>query len=320
MNNKIILISGGLGYLGGRIAKHLISLGFQVRIGTSRVQPNVPDDLFPCEIFQYDLSNHVSLEKACDSVTCIIHLASLNAQECNESPDSALLINGFGTLNLLNAAIRMNVNKFVYFSTSHVYGLPLAGKIDEKYTPRPIHDYSITHRLAEDYVLKESLSGNIEGTVFRLTNAVGSPISKGVNCWTLVTNDLCKQAVLNRKIELYSDKFTQRDFVAITDVCSIVSMLLSSSVMNGEIVNISSGLSLTLEELANIIVDKSNELFGFKPSVFFTGGLNYDNSERLEISNKKLKSFGCSINVDLSNEIINLLLNCHKWFGSNDNK
>lgn len=314
MSAPIILISGGLGYLGGRIAKYLLGLGFQVRIASSRVHPNVPAELKSCEVISYDLSSISSLEIVCKNVSSIIHLASLNAQECSDNPNFALLVNGLGVLNLINAAMRMDVDKFIYFSTAHVYGAPLVGEINESFVPRPIHNYSITHRLAEDYILKECLNGNIRGTVFRLTNGIGSPINKEANCWMLVANDLCKQVVLNHKMELRSNKFIQRDFVAITDICSTVSSALTDDIMNHEIVNISSGMSLTLEELTSIISNISNEVFGFRPGVSFVESLSSENIERLEISNKKLKSFGCDINVNLSNEIGDLLLNCHKWF------
>jgi len=163
----MVLISGGLGYLGGRIAKYLLDSGFQVRIGSSRSHPDVPSDLLSCEIVICDLSDKRSLENACKNVSSIIHLASLNAQECDHDPEAALLINGLGTLNLLNAAKKMGVTKFVYFSTAHVYGSPLQGIIDENSTPRPIHDYAITHRLAEDYVLQANSNKDITGSILR---------------------------------------------------------------------------------------------------------------------------------------------------------
>jgi UDP-glucose 4-epimerase len=79
----------------------------------------------------------------------------------------------------------MGVTKFVYFSTAHVYGSPLQGLIDENSTPRPMHDYAITHRLAEDYVLQANSDKDITGSILRLTNSVGSPLNSKENCWML---------------------------------------------------------------------------------------------------------------------------------------
>jgi UDP-glucose 4-epimerase len=310
----MVLISGGLGYLGGRIAKYLLDSGFQVRIGSSRSHPDVPSDLLSCEIVICDLSDKRSLENACKNVSSIIHLASLNAQECDHDPEAALLINGLGTLNLLNAAKKMGITKFVYFSTAHVYGSPLQGIIDENSTPRPIHDYAITHRLAEDYVLQANSNKDITGSILRLTNSVGSPLNSKANCWMLVVNDLCKQTVLNQSMELHSDELVQRDFIPISTVCSTVVDVLTSDVLDGEIANISSSVVLTLRELTNLIADRSEVVLGFRPNINFKRLPKGKPLESLFISNSKLKSSGCIIDTDLSYEIDQLLLNCNQWF------
>lgn len=310
----MVLISGGLGYLGGRIAKYLLDSGFQVRIGSSQSHPDVPSDLLSCEIVICDLSDKRSLENACKNVSSIIHLASLNAQECDHDPEAALLINGLGTLNLLNAAKKMGVTKFVYFSTAHVYGSPLQGIIDENSTPRPIHDYAITHRLAEDYVLQANSNKDITGSILRLTNSVGSPLNSKANCWMLVVNDLCKQTVLNQSMELHSDELVQRDFIPISTVCSTVVDVLTSDVLDGEIANISSSVVLTLRELTNLIADRSEVVLGFRPNINFKRLPKGKPLESLFILNSKLKSSGCIIDTDLSYEIDQLLLNCNQWF------
>ena len=310
----MVLISGGLGYLGGRIAKYLLDSGFQVKIGSSRSHPDVPSDLLSCEIVICDLSDKRSLENACKNVSSIIHLASLNAQECDHDPEAALLINGLGTLNLLNAAKKMGVTKFVYFSTAHVYGSPLQGIIDENSTPRPIHDYAITHRLAEDYVLQANSNKDITGSILRLTNSVGSPLNSKANCWMLVVNDLCKQTVLNQSMELHSDELVQRDFIPISTVCSTVVDVLTSDVLDGEIANISSSVVLTLRELTNLIADRSEVVLGFRPNINFKRLPKGKPLESLFILNSKLKSSGCIIDTDLSYEIDQLLLNCNQWF------
>ena len=310
----MVLISGGLGYLGGRIAKYLLDSGFQVRIGSSQSHPDVPSDLLSCEIVICDLSDKRSLENACKNVSSIIHLASLNAQECDHDPEAALLINGLGTLNLLNAAKKMGITKFVYFSTAHVYGSPLQGIIDENSTPRPIHDYAITHRLAEDYVLQANSNKDITGSILRLTNSVGSPLNSKANCWMLVVNDLCKQTVLNQSMELHSDELVQRDFIPISTVCSTVVDVLTSDVLDGEIANISSSVVLTLRELTNLIADRSEVVLGFRPNINFKRLPKGKPLESLFILNSKLKSSGCIIDTDLSYEIDQLLLNCNQWF------
>ena len=79
--------------------------------------------------------------------------------------------------------------------------VPLTGFMNEKSQVNPSHSYSISNQIAENYVLAASDDKNLNCTIFRLSNAVGRPLNKGTNCWSLVTNDLCKSVICNRKIQ-----------------------------------------------------------------------------------------------------------------------
>ena len=304
----MVLITGGSGYLGGRIAAHLEYLGYQVRIGKS-VKSNSND-------FPIDLTDDHSINGACDGVSSIIHLAAMNAQSCDNNPEKALLINGLGTLKLLKAAKKNRVSKFLYFSTAHIYGSPLIGEINEELLPRPLHSYSITHRVAEDYVIVEAYQQGLSATIFRLTNAVGSPITPQANCWMLVANNFCRQVVTSGSIKVYSNKFLQRDFIPISSICSVVSSSLDSNVLDGEIVNLSSGAAITLQSLVIMIVDRSEVVLGFRPRINFLGNSIETDTSELIISNSKLSNLGFKIDNNLSDELDQLLLNCNKWFSN----
>jgi UDP-glucose 4-epimerase len=304
----MVLITGGSGYLGGRIATHLEQLGYQVRVGKS-VKSNSNG-------FPIDFTDDHSINSACDGISSIIHLAAMNAQSCNDNPEKALLINSLGTLKLLKAAKKNKISKFLYFSTAHIYGSPLIGEINEELLPRPLHPYSITHRVAEDYVMEEACQHGLSASVFRLTNAIGSPITPQANCWMLVANDLCRQAVINNSIKVHSNKFLQRDFIPISSICSVVSSSLNSNVLDGEIVNLSSGIAITLQSLAVLIADRSEVVLGFRPHINFLNNSIETDTERLIISNSKLSDLGFKIDNNLSDEIDQLLLNCNKWFSN----
>ena len=295
-----VLVTGGTGYLGGRIVEYLTKKGIYVSV-CSR------------DVFVSD----ESLDAACHNITAIIHLAAMNAQECAKAPE-ALMVNGLNSLRLLNAAKRMGVSKFIYFSTAHVYGSPLVAELDEKSLPRPMHHYSITHRVAEDYVLEASARGEIFGVVFRLTNAVGSPVSQDANCWMLVVNDLCRQAVVDKKMVLLSDQSVLRDYLPISSVTAAIFFMLGQSIKNnssGEIYNLSSGATLTLRDITDLIVDRTIEVLGFRPEVDFSSKRERENGgvEQFVVLNSKLKVAGFNIETDIENEIDQLLLNCRNW-------
>ena len=150
-------------------------------MASSRSNPEIPENLSSCQVVKIDLQELKSLESSCEGVAGIIHLAALDASGSQETPEEALLINSLGTLNLLKAAEKSKVHKFIYLSTVHIYGSPLQGYIDESSLPRPLHHYSITHKTAEDYVIEAQNRTDISSTIFRLSNAVGSPESPQCN-------------------------------------------------------------------------------------------------------------------------------------------
>ena len=315
----MILVTGGLGFLGGKLCEELIYSGEEVRIGTNRELKSIkiPDELSKCEVFKIDLLNLDSLELACNGVDSIIHLAALNAQDSYLNPKQALLINGLGTFNLLNAAIKSGVKRFLYFSSIHVYGSLSPVKISESTLPAPSHHYSITHKLAEDYVL--NANKDISVSVFRLSNVIGSPLSKDVNCWMLVAHDLCKQVAMNGSMKLNSNKEVKRDFIGLKSLCKLTCISIKSTdnfeQIQNEIINITSGVSTSLDELTKIIVIQSEKIFNRKPKI------KYNNSpekktESIVFSNQKAIRLGFDLKPNLSNEINSLLLNCKTWFVS----
>lgn len=300
----MILVTGGEGYLGGRIVDYLASGGLQVRVG-GRVEKK--------GVVKIDLADQKSLEKACKGVECIIHLAAMNAPDCEKSPENALLSNGLGTLKLINAAIKEGVKKFIYFSTSHVYGSSLVGIVGEKTLTRPVNHYSITHKIAEDYLMLESGRGAITGTVLRLTNAVGYPKNKEANCWMLFVNNICKQVATKKKINIYSDSSIKKDFIPISSIC-LCTLFAITKDLNGEIFNVSSGELLSLSEAALLVQKRTQLTLNFTPEIIFNDDACSNKSNLKVISNKKLGTFGFNIKSDMVNEIDGLLLDCHKWF------
>jgi UDP-glucose 4-epimerase len=139
-----------------------------------------------------------------------------------KDPKLALEVNTKGTYRLLNLACKMGIKNIIYFSTFHVYGDVLELIITEETPTRPFHPYAITHRAAEDFVNYFNHYYGMKTLVFRLSNGYGYPMHKEVNRWTLVFNDLCKQAVTEGKILLRSSGKQYRDFISLQDVARAV--------------------------------------------------------------------------------------------------
>ena len=312
-----LLITGGLGYVGGRIAEYLSrNDGLHLSIGTRRDEIVGPDWIENCDVVKMDLASKKSLEDACEGVRYVIHLAGLNEIDSAKDPEKALAINGHGTLRLLRVAEKAGVERFIYFSTAHVYGKPLEGRITEQTVPRPVHPYAISHRAAEDFVLAAHDRGSLIGIVLRLSNAFGAPNSPFANRWTLIVNDLCRQAVRSGRLTLRSSGLQKRDFITLEDVGKAVAHFLGlqRSVCGNGLFNLGGECSLPIIEIAELVASRCKVVLGFSPNIQRAGSVIEGIGQPLDYRIEKLKSTGYSISGDTDKEIDSTLYFCKHNF------
>ena len=315
MVKSTILITGGLGCLGGKLSKYLIDLGYQVVVGSSRQDAELPSGLPNCSLVYTDFDNINTLIKACCGVDHVIHLASVNAQKSQDDPQLAIKVSGIGTYNLIQASILSKVEYFLYFSTAHIYGSPLIGEINESTLPKPLHPYAIAHRLAEDFLLEAINSQNIKGSIVRLSNSIGLPLTKEANCWMLFVNDICKQAIVNRRIVIRSNVSSERDFITMDVVCEMTNCFLSNqTTVYYPVFNIGSGISHTLLQMAEIVTNRCEALFGFCPEIVFSENSNSQNLELKYKIDKFINEMNFTINNNLESSIDEVLNFCISEF------
>ena len=312
--SKTILITGGLGYLGSRIAESLITKNhYKIIIGSRDNRINLPKKLVGCELVFFDLLEKKSIQKCLKGVDIVLHLAAMNANECAANPEDALLVNGLGTLNLIQASQNSNVSKFIYFSTAHVYGSPLLGDITEETPTKPSNHYAISHRVAEDFIIEIGKKGKINTTILRLSNAVGYPIEKNINCWMLASNDMAKQIVEKNVIEINSSGRQWRDFISITNIINAVELFLENHSPFGEVYNLGSGSSLSILELANLISFRAKAVLNIDVTIT-TANDEALTDNYLNYKIEKIMSLGYSPKSNFEDEIDTLLLYVNKYY------
>jgi UDP-glucose 4-epimerase len=317
MNDKV-LITGASGYIGGRLVQALAEEPrFHLRLGTRQPLTIRPAWLGEAEIVSLDLLSQEDLNSACRGVRYVIHLAALNEIESLANPEEALLINGLGSLKLLEAAKRAGVERFIYFSTAHVYGAPLVGIIAEESLARPNHPYAITHKVAEDFVLAAHDKKDIQGIALRLSNGFGAPASVNVNRWTLIVNDLCRQAVTTGKLVLKSSGLQWRDFITLTDVARSVQHLLNlpASACQDGLFNLGGECSLQIINLAQRIANRASRFLGFTPPIQRPEPGPTESFQPLEYRVDKFRSTGFTLCRNIDEEIDATLHFCKEVFG-----
>jgi UDP-glucose 4-epimerase len=306
-----ILITGGFGYIGSRLAKDLDNQGHHVLIG-SRNTGNQGNILFPIEVVYMDWGNSQALEEICCDIDIIIHAAGMNSKDCEDNPEKAYDFNGLATARLVSSATRSKVKRFIYLSTAHVYSKPLTGSISELTPPNNMHPYSSSRIVGENAVLNANKNGEIEGVVLRLSNTFGFPVNLNANCWMLLVNDLCKQVVKTHKIILSSSGIQQRNFITLNNVSRVISHFLAiqkDDLLDG-LFNVGSDYSISVLEMASNVARCSEIELGIKASIERTKPKKNEKTIELRYNISKLKSTGIELKDDMNEEIIQTLRIC----------
>lgn len=316
-----ILVTGGLGYLGGRICTYLSSLEGHEVIATGRsvAQSQVSKNYREAPLDLLSASRD-DLKEILTGVETVVHLAAVNEHVSFAQPDIAERVNVQGTQKILSQAIACGVQRFIYMSTAHVYGKALIKDVDEHSSGAPTHPYATTHIDAEKLVCAAHRSKKIEGIVLRLSNGIGYPERMGVDRWSLVGNDFCKQIVETSKITLQSSGVQLRDFICLLDVARGVEHVMEMQNMQiGEgVFNLGGETPMSIVALAEFVrkiahQNGYHDIELIKPEA---EGRSDQEKPYLHYSIERLKDTGFELKGVLSHEVLQTLKQCQAHFGT----
>lgn len=316
-----ILITGGLGYIGGRVANYLKEKdpSSNIFLTTRDIHRKLPlwtDKFIPVQMDVLDESSIANCMKNKD-IDIIIHLAALNEIDSMKNPDLALEVNTKGTYRLLYLANINNINKFIYLSTFHVYGETSAGVITEETPTRPFHPYAISHRAAEDFVAFFNHYHKMDTLILRLSNGYGYPMHKEINRWTLAFNDFCKQAVTTSRIVLKSSGKQFRDFISLHDVArAIYHFLFAIPDKWGDgLYNLGGDRSLSILKVVQIISDTYQEKYRkkIKEIKIESNSHNLACPKPFKYSIEKIKKTDFRLKNNITKEIKKTMSLCEKF-------
>jgi UDP-glucose 4-epimerase len=219
---------------------------------------------------------------------------------------------------LIEAARAESVAGIINFSTAHVYGAPLCGILTENTVPRPVHPYAIAHSLSENIVLAARNRGGPPGLILRVSNGFGAPTHRDIDRWSLLVNDLCRQAVTNRRLVLKSSGRQVRDFVTIGDIGAAVVFFLTqgTSAWEDGLFNLGGNNSLTILRMAESIAKRCNEVLGFEPEITVAEPPPGETCPDLVYSIDKLEKTGFRLTGDIESELDAELEFCQAEFGA----
>jgi len=261
-----VLITGASGFIGSYISWYLheqnrYELTLMVR-KTPEYLKRLGGDI---RIIECDVLDAERIEETVqDNFDIIIHLAAFNDVDTNKDPEKALLVNAFGTRNILKRAVALGVKHVIYFSVLQVYGRELNGHYTYQSQVLCDNDYSLNHYMAEEYCRMFTANHGLTTSIIRQAYAFGCPVGVDVDRWTLVPEAFCRSAVFEKKILLKSSGRSSRDFVPLSYVARSVEQLIINPAEGFNVYNMTTGTVMSIIDTAVLVRDLAEEVLNEK--------------------------------------------------------
>ncbi len=260
-----ILVTGGAGFIGRHLVDFLLSNN-EITIYDNFSNSSKPDIQFliakGAKLVNEDIIDYKNLQKSCIGFDVIIHLAAKsNVMDSQINPESTNEINVTGTKNILKCCIENKIKKIIFASSAAVYTnseLP----VNENTKTNPLSPYGKSKLTAEQEIKKISKEFGVDAISLRMFNVYGKGQNKQ---FAGVISKFIKNISKNIPIEIYGNGEQTRDFVSIFDVIIAFDCAIKNiEGKKGDVYNIGTGSSISINELAKMILSISGKKIEIK--------------------------------------------------------
>lgn len=252
------LITGGAGFIGSHLVERLVERGAHVCV-LDNLSAGTLENIAPwrakIQFVQGDICDAASVQRAMEGVTCVVHLAALKSvPKSMIRPRDYHEVNVTGTLTVLLEAQRVGVEKFVFASSSSVYGDVDTFPQQEGCEALPLSPYALSKRMAEQYVELFSRIYSLPAVSLRYFNVFG-PRQPLHDEYASVVPKFITCLLQGERPPVFGNGLQSRDFTYIDNVIDITLAACQADLGAGEVINAAGGASWSVLELARAIAE-----------------------------------------------------------------
>jgi nucleoside-diphosphate-sugar epimerase len=250
---RLVLVTGGAGFIGSHLVDALLGAGFRVRVIDNFATSTRQYVNRAAELIEGDIRDASSITDAFEGVDTVFHVAALPRIPLSiAKPVETHMTNVVGTLNVLIAARDHKVRRVVYSGSSSVYGDQATMPLVETMTANPLNPYALQKYVAEQYTRMFHRLFAMQTLTLRYFGVYG-PRMPQEGSYVLAIAAFLKARREGRPIEIHGDGEQTRDFTHVSDVVAANMLAMDCAIADGRALNIGRGENVSVNRVAAMI-------------------------------------------------------------------
>lgn len=250
---RLVLVTGGTGFIGSNMVNALIDRGLRVRVVDNFATGNRSQLDLRADFLEADVRDIESIRPAFAGVDCVFHVAALPRVPLSiEKPVETHMVNVIGTLNVLIAARDAGVRRVVYSGSSSAYGDQAQLPLREDMTPNPLNPYALQKLTGEYYTRLFHRLFSMQTLSLRYFNVFG-PRMAHEGAYVTVISVFLRARREGKPLTIHGDGEQTRDFTHVHDVVRANLLAMDCPAGDGRAINVGGGRNISINRVAELI-------------------------------------------------------------------